>query len=177
MLFTKIKEHVDNLYWYIKIFFTRLIENIHRSFVWAKFGWEDRDWDYAYLYATMKFKAIRILIALENGSAKHKKEDIRALKEFIIICDRLTDYTYEDKYFKIHDKRWGKRKPIKFSEPDEKGMCTMIHEDRPKVKSKKDKKLERQEFLDCWTKADDDRKKDIDRMAEILKNHSVTWWD
>ena len=34
----------------------RLINNIGRSWQWAKFGWNDRDFDFIYIYKVMKFK-------------------------------------------------------------------------------------------------------------------------
>ena len=34
----------------------RIVNNIRMSWRWAKFGWNDRDFDYVYLYNVMKFK-------------------------------------------------------------------------------------------------------------------------
>lgn len=174
--------YMFNVYYPISGLFRRLKERCGRSLAWAKFTYLNYDFDSAYVFEVMEFKLKRLQNCLKNGHAVQQKADMDALKELIKICKRLRNYDdYDDKYHDEHDKKWGKM-PRWGSEPvkNEKGEITsykMIFKDRPKVKTKKQKEQERKEFLEIGEKGHQDFCKDIDRMAEILKNHARNWWD
>lgn len=174
--------YMFQVYYPITGFYHRITERVGRSLSWAKFTYLNYDFDSAFLYDVMEFKLKRLEHCLKNGHAVQQKEDMKALKELIKICKRLHNYDdYDDKYHDEHDKKWGKR-PRYESEPikNEKGEITsykMIFKDRPNVKTKKQQEQERKEFLACAEKGHADYCKDLDRMAEILKNHGRNWWD
>jgi hypothetical protein len=169
------------IFYPVESFFSRLAERVGRSWSWARFMYLNYDFDSAYLYSVMSFKLKKLYTVLENGHAVQEPVDMAALKEAIGICDRLFEGKYDHKYMDIHDKKWGKlprfkTKPIK----NEDGKVThyqMITRKRSKVKTKKQEKQEREEFRKTWELGEQDRRADIDRLAEILKEHARKWWD
>lgn len=168
------------VYYPVDSFISRTHERASRSLAFARHGWMHYDFESAYLYDLMAFKMKRIYACLETGHAIQDDVDMKALKEAIAICERLFKGQYDDKYYKAHDKKWGKMKsthtPIKF---DEKGKPTLYSWDtsRPRAKTPAQKKKEVADLRKIWINEEIDRKADIDRLAEILKNHEPKWWD
>lgn len=168
------------LYYPVDSFFSRTYERVSRSLAFAKHGYMHYDFESAYIYDLMAFKMKRVYKCLKNGYGVQKKEDMRALKEAIKICERLFHGNYDDKYHEAHNKKWGnirsKHIPRRF---DEKGKVTHYEWKtwRPKVKTVAQKEKERAEFLQTWQDGEKDRLADLDRLNEILKKHQMAWWD
>lgn len=171
---------VFKIYYPVESFFGAFFRRSKRSLAWARFTHSNYDFDFTYLYAVMSFKAKRIYTALENDYAIQAKEDMKALKEFIRVCDRLHKNNYDDKHHVAHDKKWGKRPPFgwkpAFDKDGKEIGSEIISKPRPKAKNKRLEEQERKEFLACYDLSEVDRKNDIDRMAELLKNYSLKWW-
>lgn len=168
------------LYYPVDSFFSRTYERVTRSLAFAKHGYMHYDFESAYLYDLMAFKMKRIYAALETGHAWQEPEDMAALKEAIAICERLFNGEYDSKYYKAHDKKWGEMKslhtPIEF---DDKGKPKLYRWDtsRPKANTPAKKKKEIADLRQIWVNEEKDRRADIDRLADILKNHEQKWWD
>jgi hypothetical protein len=167
------------VYYPVRQPFFRYSERIGRSFAFAKHGWMHYDFESAYLYDIMAFKLKRIHATLLTGHAVQYPKDMNALKEAIKICERLFKGDYEWKYHRKHDKKWGKirTKTTPIYSDDGKVKHYTWTSSRGKANTKKQKELERKEFLQCWTLGEIDRKADLDRLNEILKKHEPSWWD
>lgn len=167
------------IYYPVDAFISRTHERASRSLAFAKHGWMHYDFESAYLYDIMAFKMKRIYECLENGHAVQEDEDMKALKEAIAICERLFKGNYDDKYYKAHDKKWGKMISKHIPEYDENGKIKYYRweSSRPKAKTPKQKEKEVADLRQIWVNEEIDRKADIDRLAEILKNHEPKWWD
>ena len=159
--------------------FRTFSERFKRSLAYAKFGWMHFDFDHAYIWDLMAFKLRRIRSVLVDGHLHQDQEDVKALSEAIQICDRLHEQKYEDKYYREHDKKWGKLRHRDIPERDENGKIKHYRWDmyRTKVKTPSQKKKERIEFLKCSELAELDRRADLDRLNVILKEHEQKWWD
>lgn len=170
------------IYYPVEGFILTSKERLGRSLAWAKFTYYNYDFDFTYVYSVMAFKLRRLEKCLTNGYAIQEDEDMAALREAIEICDRLHVNDYDDKYHEEHNKKWGEM-PKWDSVPedlDKNGKpltYRVIFKDRANVKTEEDKKQETKEFLECYEKGEQDRLKDIDRLAELLKKHSISWWD
>lgn len=142
---------------------------------------EDRDWDSQFIYPLLQFKMERIYKALKNGVAIHEKKDMDALKECIKVLKRLHKDTYDDKYFRAHDKKWGKLKTKTIKEEGTEnepgGPYYRWEASRSKAKTKKQQQQERKDFRKCWENGAKDREADVDRLFELMKNHMNAWWD
>lgn len=179
----RIKDDIlDKTYYKIMSEVRCFIERLGRSLAFARMAWLNFDFDFSYLYKVMYFKMERILKVLENGHLEQDKEVIDSLKEAIKICKRLCENNHDSKYFKLHDKKWGRLglKLIsgKNSLGEPAGTGSMFSPRRKlKNATKEVKHRERKEFLACMENGEMDRKADIDRLAVLLKEHSLTWWD
>jgi hypothetical protein len=166
------------IYYPVDSFISRTHERASRSLAFAKHGWMHYDFESAYLYDIMAFKMKRIYKCIKNGQAIQDDKDMKALKEAIAICERLFNGEYNYKYYKAHDKKWGKMNTVHIPEYDENGNIKHYcwENSRPKAKTDKQKEKEVADLRQIYVNEEIDRKADIDRLAEILKNHEPSWW-
>lgn len=178
--FQKIKREVIfflqmNLYYPVVSPIRRFFERTSRSASYARFGYLHYDFDGAYLYDIMSFKLKRLLDCLLHGHAIQEKESMDALREAIKICDRLHEGEYDRKYYREHEKKWGRLKT--WFTPIEGSTSSTWNSTRKGIKTKADEKEERNDHRKIWKMEDQDRCADIDRLAEILKKYERSWWD
>lgn len=168
-----------HIYYPIDSFINRTYERVTRSLAFARHGYMHYDFESAYIYDLMAFKMKRIYKCLENGHAIQQDADMKALKEAIKICERLFAGEYDRKYYDAHDKKWGKMKSKTIPEYDEAGKIKHYRweSSRPKANSPMRKRKEVADLRKIWVLEEEDRKKDLDRLNEILKNHEPAWWD
>lgn len=169
----------EYVYYPMYYFFSRTYERVFRSWAFAKHGYMHYDFESAYLYDLMAFKLKRVYKCLKNGNAVQEYKNMSALAEAITICERLFKGTYDEKYYKLHDKKWGKLCSKTIPEYDEKGKIKHYRWEswRSKTKTAEQKKKERKDLRKIWVNEEEDRRADLDRLNEILKNHEPTWWD
>jgi len=176
------KYHFRHSFLYpIKSFYRRLTGKLERAYAFAKIGWENYDWDMAYSYELLGWKLKRLYKALESGHTEQQPEDMKALLSLIKVLRRLQVGNYDSKYYRIHDRKWGKIESSTTPNYDADGKVRTYnwHTWRAKTKdaSPEIKEQERAETRAIWANAEADRCKDIDKMAELLKNHAQSWWD
>lgn len=184
------KTFIQNLiYWFKKIFIWTISDNhrkykerILRAYDYAKFGWINYDFDMSCAWDLFDFKLRRLHKCLKNGHAVQEPEDMKALVEFTKIVNRLSNDRYERKYYRRHDKKWGKIESRTTPNYDSNGKIITYtwHSWRskcPENASDKLKKKERKETRTIWVNAKKDRARDVNRMAEILIKHGRSWWD
>jgi hypothetical protein len=157
-------------------------QRISRSLAYAKFGWDNWDWDFASVYSLLNFKLKRLYACLENGHAIQEEADMKALKEAIKVTHRLSRSDYDRKYHRAHGRKWGKLEsktvPTEYDKKGEPKMYEWISwRAGTKDASEEIKAQERNEFKACFEKGEADHQKDIDRLAYLLKNHASSWWD
>ena len=161
----------------VQYFINKYSERISRSFAFAKIGWLNYDFESLYIFDLMSFKLKRIEDCLKNGYGVQEDEDMQALKEAIEICDRLCAGDYDSKYLELHNKKW-RELPSWTTEPtDNSKYRRLVLGTRLNVKSEEDRKLERKEFLQCFDDGELDRRKDLDRLNHLFKEHLPKWWD
>lgn len=163
---------LDRLILNIKTFYRNLV----RAAQYARFGYSNPDWDYAYFYELMAWKLKRIERSISNSCVLHQPESIRALKRLIGVCSRLGNDEYAEKYFKKHDEKWGEQPRPMLIEISDSSFSQVIYRDRPNVKTAKDRDKEKDEFRACDKKGERDRQKDLKLLYGILKEYSHTWW-
>jgi len=171
------------LYYPVESFFRRTKERLGRSYDYARFGWLNYDFDMARVWDLFEFKLKRLYKCLENGHAIQEPEDMKALREFIKTVRRLGRGCYEDKYYKLHDKRWGKLKSRTEPASYDKNGKVLTYKWiswRKNCPENAPEKLKKQEIKDrrkIWENAEKDRVRDINRMAELIIKHGFKWWD
>lgn len=181
-----IKEHTI---WKIESLWNRYTERIARSYAFAKIGWLNYDFDAHTVWELLEFKLKRIHPVLVNGHAVQKDEDMNALLEAIEICKRLKDEDYDDKYYAIHDAKWGELETnldrrdsnsdedVASRDEDGKPLSFFWRSWRKNANTEELKEQEREETRAIYENSHKDYIADLDRLNEIFKKHFKTWWD
>lgn len=170
------------LVWPVKGFWRRTRERSKRAYEYARFGWHNYDWDFAYVYDLIEFKLKRLQKALKSGISIQEPEDTAALEELIQIVGRLRDAdAYADKYLDQHDLKWGKmesRDEPWIVDGKHKGYTWITwRKNAPENAPKKTKQKERNEFRACYRAGERDRMVDLKRLHAILVKHDRKFWD
>lgn len=171
------------IYYPVESFYRRTKERLSRSLAYARFGWLNYDFDMAYVWHLFEFKLKRLRKCLQNGHSIQEPEDMKALDELIKIVRRLGMGRYDSKYYRRHDKRWGKiesRTEPAYYDKNGKVLTYKWISWRTKCPENAPEKLKKQERKDMkkvWENAEKDRKKDIMRMGELLVKHGLRFWD
>lgn len=172
-LFSKeVRENIGDFYIKVRYFlpdlYSILRERIGRSLAYAKFGYLNYDFDGQYVYSLISFKLKRVKKCLENGHAIHEECYMKALDEAIKICDRLYSDTHEDVQMELLSQKWG--------EPE--FVFTPKFESKRKNRvTKEDENLYMLDLVAAYDKGEENRKKDVERLAEIFKTSLPGWWD
>ena len=100
---------VESKFWYKC---TAIYESIARAWAYAKFGWDNYDFDFAYTLGLLKFKLERLQNCLLTSNAHTPdKQTTQSLRLAIRLIDRLyeDDYSY---FYERHNLKWfGKKHP------------------------------------------------------------------
>jgi hypothetical protein len=172
----KLKEELGDQYHYkIRVPIRVYLSYIRRMWDYRKLLKEDRDWDSHFIYIMLQFKLERVYKALKNGFAIHEKKDMAALRRCIKLLKNLSKDDYDEKYFKAHNKKWGKLKT--WYDPIEGSDNLSWKSSRPKAKTPAQQIREREEFKKTWENADEDRKNDRLELFDLLHKHLDAWWD
>lgn len=144
-------------------------ERFCRALAFAKFGWDNIDFDSHALYGLMEFKLKRIQRALNKGYSILPAEATLALQEAIDICKRLYEENHDEALIQKHYEKWGRPELS-----DKEIGPLIIHQN---VRTEEDEKQEREEFLLIHSQKLNLRLQDLARLYEILKVHQPYWWD
>lgn len=154
-------------------FFSRL----RRSCAYAKFGWDNYDFDGAYALKALSFKLKRIRHVLTTGHLIQDDTTLQSLGLAIRLLDRLVadDYSY---FIDQHNKKWyGVEYPeIGFEAvEDERGLSRMVFPSEALPEDQQEQ--ERAEHIAAW-EADEKLKGRDKRWAfSIIEKYYEHWWD
>lgn len=152
----------------------RLYRQICRSLAFARLGWNNYDWDHAYLLEVMVFKMKRMQKAcFEEGHHVPEKLPQQSLRLCIKLGEKLKkeDYHY---FHTLHCQKWG---DLEFIEKvDNTTGRTYTGMGRPGV-SKADEAQERAEFLEACRKDDSIKARDVRWFYGIMAKYQESWWD
>lgn len=154
----------------IKFFF----KSLKRAYDFAIIGWNNRDYDYAYLYKLILIKLIRIEKELKNGFCEHDKSTLQSLRICIKLLNNITEDSY-DHNINLHDSKWGDL-IVSYKDSDIKGFRTMEF-NRPNAVTEQDKELQTKELRLALEKDDAQKTKHINLLFSIMAKYSRTWWD
>jgi hypothetical protein len=156
-------------------------KRLKRCYDFAKMGYHNYDWDFGYVYHLMEFKLKRVRLELQNGCAIQEEEHMDGLNKMIKVVRKLGSKIYENKYLREHNKKWGKIETSSTPNYDKDGKIKTYTwkswRKNTKNASQEVKDEERKEYADCYEKGEQDRLKDIDTFADLLKKHSLSLWD
>ena len=152
-------------------FFRNLKKGIWNLISWFSIVWNDRDWDYYFIFELLKFKLERMEQCLrEHGRSIDNEKDANSIKECIVILERLIkdDYAAED-WNRIRSK-WG---DFEFSNCE--NGCTKLTVSG--VKTEEDEKKYSSDIKNCCEKEENMIQKDLNDLFDNMKINIRRWWD
>lgn len=160
-------------FWY-KIY--RFFRAVRRSIAYARFGWNNHDYDHSYFLDALRFKLQRMYAYLvKETNTKQEKPVLQSLRLAVRLAEKLTndDYHY---FLDQHDKKWG---PAEMeTTPAEDGFKgSLVTFKRPKATSKKKIAQERKEFRQAVESDEQIRARDARWLFSIMEKYYQHWWD
>jgi hypothetical protein len=153
-----------------------LSERLRRCWAYARFAWDNYDFDSAYALQLLHFKLLRVQRAITSGYSRQEKESVQSLRLAIRLLKRLADDNYSY-FYEQHNLKWhGDKHPeITFEKEDSSGLSTMVSaRDRLPENQKERANAELSTAFDA-----DDKMKARDRrwLFSILDKYYEHWWD
>ncbi len=162
----------------IKDFFRYKIPyGIKNLIEWFPIIWNDRNWDYSYIYLMMRHKLhlTEQLIRI-HGMHIHHKQDADGIRKCVLLLDRLIADEYHENVMKPHHKKWGEGKLNFHDLEDEPDMCELTI-DYPNVNTKEDKIQEGKDFKHFVKMEQNLRQQDLDMLFNTMAKKIQSWWD
>jgi hypothetical protein len=163
------KTKLTELFWPV----VRFYRKVARSLAFARIGWNNYDWDHAYLLKLMIFKMKRMQKAcFEEGHHIPEKLPQQSLR----LCIKLGEKLLEDDYFYftgLHNEKWG---DIEFIEKVDQEGRKYTGMGRPGVPPEKEAE-ERAEFVEAYKKDDSVKARDTRWFFGIMAKYQESWWD
>lgn len=149
----------------------RFWRSLCRSFAYAKFGWNNPDWDHTYFYSLLRFKLERMQKAFDNDWTV-SKERTKSVRVAAKLAKRLEQDHYR-RALDAHDRKWGELE-MTLGPPDTNKLRAATFT-RKKI-TKRTAKKERVEFM-AATYADQHAiDRDIRWLTEIINKYVQNWW-
>jgi len=158
-------------------FYYNIKHGISNLISWFKVIWNDRNWDYNYIYIVLRKK-------LDNTRKCIKKyqhhvyweRDYNDISKVIYALDRLIKDDYYDMVFKQIEEEFGR---LEFESKPLEGGCSSITFYRDKVDRNNEKEVERERKKSRAAHKRIDYLKKQDKMFVFnqMCKHIDSWWD
>lgn len=151
----------------------RYYRKICRSLAWARKGWNNYDWDHAYLLEVMVFKMKRMYKAIfEEGHHIPDKTSPQSLRLAIKLGEKLIKHDYFH-FSGLHNAKWGEIEFIEKVDAQGRKYTGMGRSGVPKEKEEE----ERAEFLKACRLDDSIKARDYRWFFNIIQKYQEAWWD
>ena len=152
-------------------FFRNLKKGIWNLISWLPIVWNDRDWDYCFLYELLKFKLKRMEKYLcRYGHSVDNEKDANSIKECMIILERLIDDDYAAKDWNRIREKWGE---FEFTKTEDGHTKLTVSG----VKTEEDDKKYSADIKNCCKNEESMIQKDLNDLFENMKLNIRRWWD
>jgi len=150
------------------------IENLIK---WFPIVWKDRDYDFYFIYVTLRHKLHLTEQHIRNHDIHTRaKEDADKIKLCVNLLDRLIADDYHEIAFKRHDEKWGAGELNfkKLPENDElyEGIISHKH-----VHTEEDKEKERKDFKTAYEHEQYLKNQDKEMLFKLMNKYIEGWWD
>lgn len=143
---------------------------IRNLLVWFKVIWNDRNWDYHYIFVILRHKLNLMEKAIRNNNNHTEAErDADQIKECVEILDRLINDVYFDLAYEEYHKKWG--------EIDFKVRDGRLELNNSNVQTPEDHEEERHDFKNATMKEHVMKENDIHKLFALMRNNIQGWWD
>lgn len=166
---TTLKDRLVEMFWPM----VRIYRKVCRSLAFAKLGWNNYDWDHAYLLELMVFKMKRMQKAcFEEGHHIPEKLPQQSLR----LCIKLGEKLLKDAYFYhsgLHNAKWGE---LEFIEKTDETGRKYTGMGRSGVTPEQEEQ-ERAEAMEAYRKDDSVKARDTRWFYGIMAKYQESWWD
>lgn len=163
------KDRLIQFFWPV----VRIWRKLSRSFAFARLGWNNYDWDHAYLLQLMIFKMKRMQKAcFEEGHHIPEKLPQQSLR----LCIKLGEKLLKDDYFYhsgLHNVKWGE---LEFVEKTDETGRKYTGMGRSGVTPEQEEQ-ERAEAMEAYRKDDSVKARDTRWFYGIMAKYQESWWD
>lgn len=165
--FTLNNEFADIINSKLTRFFYNVKNGIRNLWKWRSVVWNDRPWDYVYIFKALRFKLDETQRCID-GTFVGAEEEASKIRSLIEAIDRIIEDDYVKKEYEEMDKRYGKLEMI-FNDDN------TITTTRENLKEE-DKETERKETLALAELEAERRQQDINFVFDTMKNDIQRWW-
>ena len=179
-------EKDDNLYWKIYRFFRWKVRywpydlkyGVQNLIAYFPLIWQDRNWDYRFLYEMMNKKLERMEHNIRTyGHHVNSIKDANQIKE----CHEIIKRQMEDDYYGIYFEKefvekWGESDSFFTRVKDRDNLCQWNH-DYEKAKTALDKEIAQKEWFELIKKAEVIKQKEKRKLFRIMSSRIEHWWD
>lgn len=165
------REEFEDTFMYIKNVLTRFFYNmkngIRNFWKWRKVVWNDRPWDYVYIFKALRFKLDETQKCID-GTFVGSEEEANKLRKLIATIDRILEDDYVKEEYEEMDRKYGKLEMI-------------FHEDNTITTTRKnlkeeDRETERKETIALAELEANRKQDDINFVFNTMKNDIQRWW-
>ena len=145
----------------ISKFFTQdLVYGLTNLSLWFKIIWQDRHWDFIFIYMILRHKLILTRRHLmENHNYKGFERDAHKIKICVLLLDRLIkDDYFADKIDNQNSTEWLHEDLYLLHTPEENGRRGRLFK----------RAVKHEELL---------KNQDLDLLFKLLRKHVQKWWD
>jgi len=136
----------------------------------------DRDYDWYFLIAILKFKLTRMeKLHREEGHGLYSHRVAKKINTCRILCGRIMKDSYTTLDQLNHEKIYGEIRMVSF--PIEGSTNRKLHFKYSKVDTEEETEIASAKMIDIAKRNDDLRKKDIDYLFNTIKKDITKWWD
>lgn len=170
--FYNIYRFFDNTYVWVRNFFRWIV----RVCQYAVFLWNDRDYDYFYIYRLLGYKLKRIRSEMENCKYMDKDTAIPQIKYVEELLEQVKNDEFDKDLYEEHDKKWGKMS-MEHKEVIVDGQKYYeVFFNREKAITKQEKEQEREELLKIMVESDRRRTECVNKIFDEIKKNVYNWW-
>lgn len=165
----------------IVCFFESKLYKIKRSLAYAKFGWNNHDFDSIFLFDLILFKLKRIKKeCMEDVDQEVSTAQLKSINIAIKLIERLIEKPYGYTFARDHDAKWGelmcRRVPYSFDE-EGKPDSYKVELKRARVTNDDEREQELKENREVMYIKEKLEKQDVRRLLRIIEKYHDSWWD
>jgi len=149
---------------------------VRNLFTWFPVIWNDRDWDYYFIFKLLEFKLNKMAkYQRKNGTAINHKSIARRMEITAMALRRLMDDEYDERAMMDHTRKYGEYEM--WTTPTDDPELVECNITRTKVCDTETYNKEKREFLDRMDHARYIRNQDLCFVFDNMKKYIDTWWD
>lgn len=162
-----LQEMVEVLKNNLSRFFYNVKNGLRNFWKWRKVVWNDRPWDYVYIFKALRFKLDETQRCID-GTFVGADEEAAKIRSLIDAIDRILEDDYVKEEYEEMDRKYGKLEMI-FNDDN------TITTTRKNLKEE-DKETERKETLTLAELEAERRQQDINFVFDTMKDDIQRWW-